>query len=141
MAFKLTQIRTGEQKDFTIREILELLGDPINNEIFIHGESYRISNVQGDLSGGGGGGTDSGSWRADWQKLPITVAISGQSQFSVNLNTNDPEGLFLAVNGAIYDYGINSAFDIASGTLNWHGGFNLEPTDHVYIKYLTLTNN
>ena len=35
----------------------------------------------------------------------------------------------------------DSAFDISSGTLNWHGGFNLEPTDHVYIKYLTLVNN
>jgi hypothetical protein len=67
--------------------------------------------------------------------------VSGQTQFSISINTSDPEGLFLAVNGAIYDYGINSAFDIDSGTLNWHGGFNLEPSDHVYIKYLTLTSN
>lgn len=139
MAFTLFKIRNGEQKNFTVREILELLGDPINNEIFIHGESYRISDVQGDLSSGGG--TDSSTWKADWQKIPITVDVSGQTQFSISVNTNDPEGLFLAVNGAIYDYGINSAFDIDSSTLNWHGGFNLEPTDHVYIKYLTLTNN
>ena len=140
MAFTLTKIRTGEQKDFSVREILELLGDPINNEIIIHGESYRINNVQGDLSSGGGG-SDTSTWRADWQKIPITVGSSGQTQFTVNVNTNDPEGLFLAVNGAIYDYGVNSAFDISSGILNWHGGFNLEPTDHVYIKFLTLTNN
>lgn len=138
MAFTLTKIRTGEQKDFSVREILELLGDPINNEIIIHGESYRINNVQGDLSSGG---SDTSTWRADWQKIPITVGSSGQTQFLVNVNTIDPEGLFLAVNGAIYDYGVNSAFDISSGTLNWHGGFNLEPTDHVYIKFLTLTNN
>lgn len=138
MAFTLTKIRTGEQQNFTVREILELLGDPINNEIVIRGESYRINNVQGDLSSGG---SDTSTWKADWQKIPITVGSSGQTQFSVNVNTNDPEGLFLAVNGAIYDYGINSAFDISSGTLNWHGGFNLEPTDHVYIKFLTLTNN
>ncbi|MEN9394467.1 MAG: hypothetical protein RL362_688 [Bacteroidota bacterium] len=138
MAFTLTKIRTGEQQNFTVREILELLGDPINNEIVIRGESYRINNVQGDLSSGG---SDTSTWRADWQKIPITVGSSGQTQFSVNVNTNDPEGLFLAVNGAIYDYGVNSAFDISSGTLNWHGGFNLEPTDHVYIKFLTLTNN
>ena len=59
MAFTLTHIRTGEQRDFTIREILQLLGDPINNEIFIRGESYRINNVQGDIGGGG-------NWRADW---------------------------------------------------------------------------
>jgi hypothetical protein len=71
----------------------------------------------------------------------MTVGVSGQTQFSISINTSDPEGLFLAVDGAIYDYGINSAFDIDSGTLNWHGGFNLEPSDHVYIKYLTLTSN
>jgi hypothetical protein len=138
MAFTLTKIRTGEQQNFTVREILELLGDPINNEIVIRGESYRINNVQGDLSSGG---SDTSTCRADWQKIPITVGGSGQTQFLVNVNTIDPEGLFLAVNGAIYDYGVNSAFDISSGTLNWHGGFNLEPTDHVYIKFLTLTNN
>jgi len=136
MAFTLTHIRTGEQRDFSILEILQLLGDPINNEIFIRGESYRINNVQGDIGGGGGG-----NWRADWQKIPMAVEQSGQTEFSIDINTADPEGLFLAVNGAIYDYGINSAFDIDSGTLNWHGGFNLEPTDHVYIKYLTLTTN
>ena len=138
MAFKLTHIRTGEQKDFSVRDILQLLGDPINNEIIIGGESYRINDVQGDL---GGGGSDGSTWRADWQKIPMSVGVSGQTQFSISINTSDPEGLFLAVNGAIYDYGINSAFDIDSGTLNWHGGFNLEPSDHVYIKYLTLTNN
>ncbi len=55
MAFTLTHIRTGEQKDFSVRDILQLLGDPINNEIFIRGESYRINNVQGDIGGGGGG--------------------------------------------------------------------------------------
>jgi hypothetical protein len=140
MAFTLTQVRTGEQKNFSVLEILELLGDPINNEIIIRGESYRINNVQGDL-GGGGGNTNGGNWKADWQKIPLTIGTSGQNQFAVNVNTSDPEGLFLAVNGAIYDYGVNSAFDINSGTLNWHGGFNLEPTDHVYIKYLILVNN
>ncbi len=133
MAFTLTHIRTGEQRGFTIREILQLLGDPVNNEILIRGESFRINDVQGDIGGG--------NWRADWQKIPMAIEQSGQTEFSIDLNTNDPEGLFLAVNGAIYDYGINSAFDIDSGTLNWHGGFNLEPADHVYIKYLTLTTN
>ena len=136
MAFTLTHIRTGEQRDFTVLAILQLLGDPINNEIFIRGESYRINNVQGDIGGGGGG-----NMRADWQKIPMVVEQSGQTEFSIDINTADPEGLFLAVNGAIYDYGINSAFDIDSGTLNWHGGFNLEPTDHVYIKYLTLASS
>jgi hypothetical protein len=138
MAFTLTHIRTGEQINFTIRDILQMLGDPINNEISIGGESYRINDVEGDLGGGGSYGS---TWRADWQKIPMTVSESGQTQFSISINTSDPEGLFLAVNGAIYDYGINSAFDIDSGTLNWHGGFNLEPSDNVYIKYLTLTNN
>ncbi len=94
MAFTLTHIRTGEQRDFTIREILQLLGDPVNNEILIRGESYRINNVQGDIGGGG-------NWRADWQKIPMAVEQSGQTEFSIDLNTNDPEGLFLAVNDLI----------------------------------------
>lgn len=138
MEFTLIHLRTAEQKVFSTKDLLQILGDRINDEIEISGERYRISSV---ASIGGGGTVDNSTWRADWQKLPITVSSSAQTQFSINVNTTDPEGLFLVVNGAIYDYGINSAFDIDSGTLNWHGGFNLEPTDHVYIKYLTLVNN
>lgn len=136
MAYTLTHIPTGQQRNFTVREILELLGDPINDEIIIHGQRYRIQNVQGDIGGGGGGGITS----ADWKKQTIAVNYSGQNSFEVNISTIDPEGLFLVVNGALYDYGNEGAFHIAQNILHWHGNFNLETTDNIYIKYLTLTN-
>lgn len=136
MAFTLTHVRTGEQRDFTIRDILEMLGDPINDEILIRGEIYRIKNVQGDLSGGGSGGFS----RADWKKIIIQVNQSGQQAFPVNLNWDDLEGIFLVVNGALFDYGTEAAFHISGNVLQWHGRFSLEPSDNIYIKYLTLTN-
>lgn len=136
MAFTLTHIRTGQQRIFTLRDILELLGDPINDEIIIHGECYRIKNVQGDLSSGSSGGFT----RIDWRKYIIQVVTSGQSSFPINLASDDPEGLFLVVNGTLFDYGVDSAFHISNNTLLWHGRFNLEPTDIIYIKYLTLSN-
>lgn len=129
MAFTLTHIRTGEPQTFTVQVLLEKLGDPINDEIIIKGEAYRIAGVQESATG-----TVSGNW----QRETIEVAESDQTEFDVDINTSDPEGLFLVVNGALFDYGLNGAFHIAGTTLHWHGRFNLSPTDQVYIKYLTL---
>lgn len=134
MAFALTHVRTGQQVVFTVREILELLGDPINDEILIHGQAYRIASVQGDLGGGTGGSIGT----VDWKKQTITVGQSGQSSFEINITPSDPEGLFMVVNGALFDYGTDGAFHIDSGKLYWHGRFQLEPTDIVYLKFLTL---
>lgn len=129
MAFTLTHIRTGEPQTFTVQVLLEKLGDPINDEIIIKGEAYRIAGVQESARG-----TVSGNW----QRETIEVTESDQTEFDVDINTSDPEGLFLVVNGALFDYGLNGAFHIADTTLYWHGRFNLSPTDQVYIKYLTL---
>ena len=129
MAFTLTHIRTGEDQLFTIQVLLEKLGDPINDEIIINGEAYRIAGVQESATG-----TVSGNW----QRETIEVVESDQTEFEVDINTSDPEGLFLVVNGALFDYGQNGAFHIEGTTLFWHGRFNLSPTDQVYIKFLTL---
>ena len=129
MAFTLTHIRTGEQQTFTVQVLLEKLGDPINDEIIIKGEAYRIAGVQESATG-----TVSGNW----QRETIEVTESDQTEFDVDINTSDPEGLFLVVNGALFDYGLNGAFHIADTTLYWHGRFNLSPSDQVYIKFLTL---
>jgi hypothetical protein len=131
MAFTLTHIRTGEEQTFTVQVLLEKLGDPINDEIIINGEAYRIAGVQESATG-----TVSGNW----QREVIEVIESDQSEFEVDINTSDPEGLFLVVNGALFDYGQNGAFHIEGTTLFWHGRFNLSPTDQVYIKYLTLNS-
>jgi hypothetical protein len=134
MAFTLTHIRTGEDQLFTIQVLLEKLGDPINDEIIINGEAYRIASVQEDSSTGGG------SISSNWVRESIEVTQSDQTEFEVDINTSDPEGLFLVVNGALFDYGQNGAFHIEGTTLFWHGRFNLSPTDQVYIKYLTLNS-
>ncbi|MBP5994248.1 MAG: hypothetical protein KA736_00980 [Crocinitomicaceae bacterium] len=134
MAFKLTHIRTGEDQLFTIQVLLEKLGDPINDEIIINGEAYRIASVQEDSSTGGG------TVSSNWVRQSIEVTQSDQIEFEVDINTSDPEGLFLVVNGALFDYGQNGAFHIEGTTLFWHGRFNLSPTDQVYIKYLTLNS-
>lgn len=129
MAFTLTQIRTGEPQTFTVQVLLEKLGDPINDEIIINGEAYRIAGVQESTTGAVSG---------NWQREVIEVTESDQTEFEVDINTSDPEGLFLVVNGALFDYGQNGAFHITGTTLYWHGRFNLSPSDQVYIKFLTL---
>ena len=134
MAFTLTHIRTGEDQLFTIQVLLEKLGDPINDEIIINGEAYRIASVQEDSSTGGG------TVSSNWVRQSIEVTQSDQTEFEVDINISDPEGLFLVVNGALFDYGQNGAFHIEGTTLFWHGRFNLSPTDQVYIKYLTLNS-
>ena len=134
MAFTLTHIRTGEDQLFTIQVLLEKLGDPINDEIIINGEAYRIASVQEDSSTGGG------TVSSNWVRQSIEVTQSDQTEFEVDINTSDPEGLFLVVNGALFDYGQNGAFHIEGTALFWHGRFNLSPTDQVYIKYLTLNS-
>ncbi len=134
MAFTLTHIRTGEDQLFTIQVLLEKLGDPINDEIIINGEAYRIASVQEDSSTGGG------TVSSNWVRQSIEVTQSDQTEFEVDINTSDPEGLFLVVNGALFDYGQNGAFHIEGTTLFWHVRFNLSPTDQVYIKYLTLNS-
>jgi hypothetical protein len=134
MAFTLTHIRTGEDQLFTIQVLLEKLGDPINDEIIINGEAYRIASVQEDASTGGG------TVSSNWVRESIEVTQSDQTEFEVDINTSDPEGLFLVVNGALFDYGQNGAFHIEGTTLFWYGRFNLSPTDQVYIKYLTLNS-
>ncbi len=134
MAFTLTHIRTGDQHPHTLRDILEFLGDPVNDEIIIHGETYRISSVQGDLTN-----SNSGSVNLDWMKvsIPTSGMQNGQNIFTISQTFTDPEGLFLVVNGSLFDCGVNGAFHVEGHTLYWHGPFALDPNDVVYLKYLT----
>ena len=45
MEFTLTQLRTGETQNFGIKDLLEFLGDKINDEIIMGSEVYRISSA------------------------------------------------------------------------------------------------
>jgi hypothetical protein len=145
MAFEIRKVGSTSKKTFNIRDLLALLGDKTNDEVRIGDISYRISTAT-ELDGGGGGSVgviDPANLPlpiVDWIKVPIEITQAAQAYFPVSVPYGDPEGLFLVVNGAMYDHGVNSAFHISEDTLIWHGGFNLEVSDNMYLKYLTLKN-
>ena len=139
MAFSIQRVGATESEIFTIVAILRILGDKVNDEIKINGLAYRLSTVQ--EFGGDGGSVDPSLIplpTVDWIRTPLDIITAGQTNFQVNIPINDPEGLLLVVNGAMYDYGSDAAFHMEGNNLYWHGGFTLEITDRIYLKYLTL---
>lgn len=135
MAFQIRKVGSGSVATFTIQDLLGLLGDPVNDEVRIHGRQYRISSA---VELDGGGGTVGALPLPDWQRTPLVVSQSGQTAFQAELPATDPEGLLLVVNGAVYDHGPDSAFHVQGGTLYWHGPFALETSDSIYLKHLIL---
>lgn len=150
MAFRIKKLGENTFKTFTVRDILGLIGDTVNDEVRIKGEVFRITTAEeiepesgnGSGSGSGGGAPyvpgPSTPITVDWIRVPIEVTSPGQETFNVQLPLNDLEGLFLVVNGAVYDAG--SAFNVQQGALQWHGSFPLDVNDSVYLKYLAITS-
>lgn len=140
MAFRIKRLGAQEPETFSVVDILKLLGDKVNDEIRINGLAYRLSSVQ-EIGGDGSGGSDPGLIAlpvVDWIRTPLTITMSAQANFQVSLPVSDPEGLLLVVNGAVYDYGLQAAFHLEGNSLYWHGGFDLEINDRIYLKHLTL---
>lgn len=75
--FSLRSQRTGLYKDFSLLEILKLLGDKTNDEIWLEdGEDvYNLSSFR-ELNGNGQSGNTSQQWIIE---SPINIA--GQNQF------------------------------------------------------------
>ena len=139
MAFSIQRVGATESETFSMIDVLRILGDKVNDEIKINGHAYRLSTVQ--EFGGDGGSVDPSLIplpSVDWIRTPLDIIIAGQTNFQVNIPINEPEGLLLVVNGAMYDYGSDAAFHMEGNNLYWHGGFTLEITDRIYLKYLTL---
>jgi hypothetical protein len=126
MAFILQNIRSGQETEFSIKDLLTLLGDPVNDEIRIGKKRYRISSCQ-ELSGGAGEDRQ-------WVKTTLNVTANGQTQFNVPIDQNNIDGIFMVVNNLVYDY--NTSFTVNATTVFWNGEFALETTDTVYIKQL-----
>lgn len=126
MTFILQNIRSGQETEFSITDILLLLGDPINDEIKIGKKRFRISSCQ-EISNGTGEDRQ-------WVKTTLPVTANGQTIFNVQLNTSNLDGIFLVVNNLVYDH--NTSFTVSPTTLTWTGEFPLEISDSVYIKQL-----
>ena len=130
MAFSLSKVGNGERITFSDKLILEILGDVINDEISIDGEAYRISSF---ISIGGEGSVQT----YVWETIDISITQNNQTEFSINQDIDDPTNIFLIINHVLYRYGQNRDFHIANQLLYWHGGFDLEPTDQMYLRFLT----
>ncbi|MBT3422930.1 MAG: hypothetical protein HN431_09010 [Bacteroidetes bacterium] len=130
MAFSLSKVGNGERITFSDKLILEILGDVINDEISIDGEAYRISSF---ISIGGEGSVQT----YVWETIDISITQNNQTEFSINQDIDDPTNIFLIINHVLYRYGQNRDFHIVNQLLYWHGGFDLEPTDQMYLRFLT----
>ena len=129
MAFKIKTVRTGQEKVFSVKEILEFLGEKVNDEILIQGKTYRISSFEEITS-------DNGGSSSTWQSQSYTVNKDAQTQFPFADSFTSTDSLFLTVNHVLYSYGNDKDFHIEDHLLHWHGAFDLEQADQVEIKYL-----
>ena len=129
MAFSLRTVRDNDSKVFSIRKILELLGENINDEILIDGKAYRISSFLA-LDGGSGTGESS-----VWISTQLLVRENKQTIFTLSETINSLDEIQLFINGILYPYGLNESYHILSTLLYWHGGFDLELSDRVMLKY------
>ena len=130
MGFTLRHLLTGETRDFSTKQLLEILGDKVNDEIQLYGEVYRISSFVA---------TDGGDFTPpvlEWNSLTIPTA-NGVSSFAFSA-TDETTGLFLTVNGVLYEYGPTKDFHIAGGNILWHGTFALDSKDVMIVKWLKM---
>lgn len=119
-------------KVFSIRKILELMGEDINDEILIDGNSYRISSFI-ELAASGETGQNSSC-----QALELFVTKTDQHQFDINESISNATNIELFVNGILYISGISNSYHIINGNLIWHGGFILEQSDQIILKYCSI---
>ena len=129
MAFSLRTTRDNHLKVFSIKKILELLGESINDEINIDGRAYLISSFVA-LDGGSGTGQN-----IIWNTLELVVLNDAQQVFSLSESITDFTNIQLLVNGVLYAYGITESYHISGDNLYWHGDFSLEISDQIFLKY------
>lgn len=127
MAFTLKEIRTGHTRTFSAKEILELIGDRINDEIVIHHEVYRISSCT-ELA-------LVSNASIDWVTHEFSIDSNGESAFYNPETISDTDSIFLTINAVLYQYGVEKDFHIESDRLFWHGGFELETSDRMVLRY------
>lgn len=132
--FSLKHIQSGTLESFDIQVLLELLGDPINDEIQLGEHRYRISSYQ-SLSSEVPSGSPCAE-NCNSSSLVIAIPFVGASVFSLEGRQIDISSLMLTVNNVLYKYAVD--YTIASGNLLWNGQFDLEPSDSLWLRYQTI---
>ncbi|OJW79569.1 MAG: hypothetical protein BGO69_12630 [Bacteroidetes bacterium 46-16] len=95
-SFSLRSQRTGQYKEFSLLELLKLLGDQVNDEIWLeNGEDvYNLSSFR-EIGGGGDGGGHRENWSVE---APIQTA--GQRTFYLQYSPATPL-LLVILNGIV----------------------------------------
>lgn len=95
-SFSLRSQRTGNYKQFTLLELLKLLGDSVNDEIWLEdGEDvYNLSSFR-EIGGDGSSGGTKENWSVE-----EAIQIAGQDTFYLN-HIPVTEVLMIILNGII----------------------------------------
>ena len=133
MAFTLKERRSGNRHSLSVLEILRHIGDSINDEIIINEKVYLISSFQEQDSPGGSGTS------IDWLSKELVITTNDATTFNFQESISDTDSIFLTVNNVLYQYGPNKDYHIQDSLLYWHGGFSLETSDSIIIKYPSIT--
>lgn len=129
MAFRLLPLLSENADTFTNQDILELLGDPINDEITLKGKVYRLSSFVGFNDDGGT------QPPIIFRTVEYIIAPGNTNQFAFGF-TVSPDKILCSVNGILYRYGLDKDFHISHNVLYWHGGVDLALNDQLIIRYL-----
>jgi len=129
MAFSLKRVIDGQQKVFLLQKILEVLGDPTNDEILLDGQAYRISSFMA-LNGGSGSGINS-----LWLEQKLNVEQNNQQLFDIGNPIDELNSALLFINGVFYPHGMEESFHINNTQLHWHGDFSLDTNDKIILKF------
>ena len=132
MAFTLIHLLSGEDREFSTKDLLELLGDTVNDEIVIKGQVYRPSTLV-ELPG-----TCGSSSPMIFRTLLYEVENDETTEFIFQYQLN-LLSILLTHNRKLCDYGENLDFHIDHGMLIWHGTPLLNG-DRIMIRYLDFDN-
>lgn len=104
-SFSLRSQRTGQSKEFSILELLRLLGDPVNDEIWLQ-DNEDVFNLSSFREiGGGGSQTTAENW-----SIEELSNLSGQDTFYLRYQPYDLKRMTILFNGLAMgskDYSLN----------------------------------
>lgn len=103
-SFSLRSQRTGQSKEFSILELLRLLGDPVNDEIWLQ-DNEDVFNLSSFREIGSGSQTTTENW-----SMEELSNLSGQDTFYLLYQPYDLKRMTILFNGLAIgskDYSLN----------------------------------